>query len=225
MIQALLCDIDGTLVDSNHLHAESWQRAFAYFGIQTTVEKVLRQIGKGSENLLPVFVPKDKLDHIRTPLEEYRKHLFQSEYLSRVKPFPRARDFLLRLRQEGIRLALASSASAEDLEVYKNIVGMTDLIEESTSADDAARSKPHPDIFESALQKLGLPADRCLALGDTPWDAEAARKCGLWTIGVTSGGWPEKDLIAAGCLKVYPAVANLLDDFENSPLIAPITPV
>jgi len=219
MVEAILCDIDGTLVDSNHLHAKAWQDAFAGMDLSIGFEDALAQIGKGGDQLMPVFVPADKLDAVEKPLEAYRKFLFQTDYLHQVKPFPQVREFLLRLKEAGIRLSLASSASEEDLKVYKKIANMNDLIEESSSSDDAAKSKPHPDIFAATLKKLGLPAERAIALGDTPYDAEAAGKAGLRTIGVTCGGWSREALLEAGCVAVYKDEAELLASFEDSVLV------
>jgi len=219
MIKALLCDIDGTLVQSNWLHAEAWRDAFDAMEIRVEVEEVRRQIGKGGDELVPVFVPWWMRRHVEEPLERYRKFVFQTEYLPQVKPIPRVRELLLRLKEAGIRLALASSASKEDLRTYKKIVNMEDLIEEESSADDADRSKPHPDIFEATLKRLGLKASEVLALGDTPYDAEAAGKAGIWTIGVMTGGWSREDLLAAGCIEVYEDVGELLDKFEESLLV------
>ena len=121
--------------------------------------------------------------------------------------------------QAGIKLALASSASKEDLLVYKKIVGMEHLVEEETSADDASKSKPHPDIFSAALRRLKRPASMCMALGDTPYDAEAAGKAGMRTIGVTTGGWSREDLLHAGCVEVYESVADLLTHFDESAIV------
>ncbi len=216
MIKALLCDIDGTLVQSNWLHAEAWKAAFAEMGIEITVEDARRQIGKGGDELIPVFVPWWKREQVEEPLKELRKFIFKTEFLQQVKPIPRVRDFLKRLQIAGIRLSLASSASREDLSVYKKIAQMEDLIEEESSADDADRSKPHPDIFQATLKKLKLKPTEVLALGDTPYDAEAAGKAGIWTIGVTTGGWSEEDLLAAGCVAVYKDVGELLDQFDSS---------
>jgi HAD superfamily hydrolase (TIGR01509 family) len=218
MIEALLCDIDGTLVQSNWLHADAWRLAFAEMGIELELEDVRRQIGKGGDELVPVFVPWWKRDHVAEPLKRYRKHIFQNDFLSQVKPLPEVREFLLRAREAGIRIALASSAQKDDLTTYKKIANIEDLIDEETSADDADRAKPHPDIFSATLHKLGLPAKRCLALGDTPYDAEAAGKAGLRTIGVMTGGWTRDELLAAGCIRVYESVAELLAGFDESPL-------
>jgi len=180
---------------------------------------VRRQIGKGGDELVPVFVPWWKRDHVNEPLKNYRRFLFQHEFMPRVKPLPQVREFLLRVRQQGIRIALASSADKDDLLTYKKIAGIEDLVDEETSADDADRSKPHPDIFSATLRKLKLPATRCIALGDTPYDAEAAGKAGIRTIGVMTGGWSRAELDTSGCVEVYESVADLLQNFESSALV------
>ncbi len=216
MIEAVLCDIDGTLVQSNWLHAAAWKDAFAAVGIEVELEELRRQIGKGGDELIPVFVPWWRRSAIEEPLKTYRKYIFQQDYLHKVEALPSVREFLLRLKQAGIRLSLASSADKDDLEIYMKIANMEDLIEESSSADDTERAKPHPDIFEATLKKLSLPASKVLALGDTPYDAEAAGKAGMATIGVRTGGWSSEELIEAGCIEVYADVTELLDRFEES---------
>lgn len=219
MVKALLCDIDGTLVQSNWLHAEAWQVALGAIGIHVELEAVRRQIGKGGDELIPVFVPWWKRKHVEAPMQAFRSHIFHAEYLAHVQPIPRVREFLLRMKDAGIRLSLASSASKEDLLIYKKIAQMEDLIEEESSADDADRSKPHPDIFQATLKRLGLKPAEVLALGDTPYDSEAAGKAGIWTIGVTTGGWSREDLLAAGCLEVYTDIGDLLDHFDESAMV------
>ena len=219
MIEALLCDIDGTLVESNWLHAEAWQRAFAQMGIVLEKEDVRRQIGKGGDELIPVYVPWWKRRQVEEPLKAYRKFIFQQDYLAKVKALPGARELLVKVKESGIRVALASSADKDELQIYKRIVGMEELVEKETSANDADRSKPHPDIFVAALERLKLPAEKCMALGDTPYDAEAAGLAGLRTIGVSTGGWSRTELIDAGCVEVYDSVAELLERFENSALV------
>ena len=166
--------------------------------MELELEDVRRQIGKGGDELVPVFVPWWKRKQVQEPLEAYRKFILETEYLHRVQPIPGAREFLLRLKRAGIKPALATSASRKDLEFYKKLVGMEDLIEEESSADDAEKSKPHPDIFQATLKRLGLKPAEAMALGDTPYDAEAAGKAGIWTIGVTTGGWSKEELLGAG---------------------------
>ncbi len=180
MPKAAIFDIDGTLIDSVDFHAEAWQRAFQHFGHSVPYDEVRSQIGKGGDQLLPVFLSKEEIDRIGDKLEEYRSDLFRREYLPRVRAFPKVRELFLRLKSDGYRLGLASSSNKQDLEVYKKITNLGDLLEADTSADDAERSKPHPDIFEAALERLGdlQPAD-AIVIGDTPYDAEAARKLGI----------------------------------------------
>jgi HAD superfamily hydrolase (TIGR01509 family) len=216
MVKAVLSDIDGTLVESNWLHAAAWRDAFAVIGIQLEIEEVRRQIGKGGDELIPVFVPWWKRNHVEEPLKTYRKFIFEMDYLDKVKPFPRVRELMQQMKSAGIKVALASSAKKDELEIYKKIANIEDLVEKSTSADDADRAKPHPDIFQAALDKLGVRASEALALGDTPYDAEAAGKASVWTVGVTTGGWSEKELLDAGCIEVWKDVGELLDNFDRS---------
>jgi HAD superfamily hydrolase (TIGR01509 family) len=216
VIEAVLCDIDGTLVESNWLHAAAWRDAFAVADIAVDLEDARRQIGKGGDELIPVFVPWWKRKAVEEPLKAYRQFIFQADYMHQVKPFPKVRELLLRMKESGIRVSLASSAHQQELDAYKKIANIEDLVEKSSSSDDADRSKPHPDIFEATLKKLGMSPKKVLALGDTPYDAEAAGKAEIWTVGVTTGGWSVKELLDAGCIEVYKDVADLLANFEQS---------
>jgi HAD superfamily hydrolase (TIGR01509 family) len=219
MVKAVLCDIDGTLVDSNWLHAEAWQHAFAEMGIVLERETVRRQIGKGGDELIPVFVPWWKRDAVEEPLKAYRDWLFRTDFLSRVKPLPKVRDFAEELKRRDIKFALASSAKKNDIEDYKRIMHVEDLVDDATSADDVDRAKPHPDVFSVTLKRLGLKAKDCIALGDTPYDAESAGKAGLGTIGVETGGWTHNELMGAGCVEVYASVAELLERIDDSAIV------
>jgi HAD superfamily hydrolase (TIGR01509 family) len=219
MVEALLCDIDGTLVQSNWLHADAWKVAFEAIGITLDREDARRQIGKGGDELIPVYVPWWKQRQVEEPLKAYRKLVFEQDYLQQVTALPGAKALLEKAKGAGIKVALASSADKDQLEVYKKIVGMEGLVDVETSADDAKKSKPHPDIFSATLQRLGVRAAHCIALGDTPYDAEAAGKAGMRTIGVTTGGWSRDELLAAGCVEAYADVAELLEKFEESALV------
>ena len=219
MIKAVLSDIDGTLVESNWLHAAAWRDGFAAIGINLEVEEVRRQIGKGGDELIPVFVPWWKRRAVEEPLKTYRKFIFETDYMGQVKPFPRVRELVQRMKETGMKVALASSSKKDELAVYKSIASISDLVDEETSADDAERAKPHPDIFQAALDNLGVKASEALALGDTPYDAEAAGKANVWTVGVTTGGWSREELMAAGCVEVWKDVAELLDNFDRSAFV------
>ena len=210
--------MDGTLLDSNFAHAESWQRCFEKFGIHVTVGEVQRQIGKGGDQMLPVFVDKARLNDLEEPLKSCKKKLFEDEYLGTLKAFPKARELMEALADAGFRIAMASSAGEEELRKYLDIVGIAHLIEEQTSSDDASSSKPEPDIFLAALDKLKLPPEEAVALGDTPWDAISANRAGIRVIGVECGGWLEDDLLSAGCFEVYRGPADLLVSLKRSKL-------
>ena len=166
---------------------------------------------------MPVFFSKKELDEFGEEMEKYRGDLYKRDFLPRVRPFPHVRDLFLRIKEEGKRIALASSAKEEELQVYKSIAHIKDLVEEESSADDADKSKPHPDIFEAALERLGdVEPDEAIVVGDTPYDAQAAGKISLRTIGLLCGGFPEEELKAAGCVQIYDDPADLLARYDDS---------
>lgn len=212
-------DVDGTLVDSVDLHARAWQEAFAHFGKHVPLADVRRQIGKGGDQLVPVFLSAHELGQYGGALERYRAELWRRAYMPGVKALPAARELLLRARAEGLRLALASSAKKDELEWNRRLLDLDpSLLCGATTSDDAERSKPHPDIFQAALAATGVAADEAVAIGDSPWDALSARRAGLRTIGVLSGGFPEEDLRDAGCVAIYRDPADLLARYAESPL-------
>jgi HAD superfamily hydrolase (TIGR01549 family) len=217
MKKILLSDIDGTLVDSNSLHADSWRRAFEHFGIEVGLDEAWRQIGKGGDQLIPVFVKPQDRKHLENGIKKYRDDLMKREYMSRMVPFAEARELLMKVKGTGMKIALATSAKKDDLAFYKRLVGMDDLVEEEATSSDAPQSKPEPDIFATALKKAGSLPEEAVALGDTPYDAEAAGKLGILTIGLTCGGWKARDLVSAGCARVFRDPQHLLTEFDRSP--------
>ncbi len=220
MIRGVIVDVDGTIVDSVDLHAQAWQEAFKKFGREVPFEKVRHQIGKGGDQLMPVFFSKEELERFGKEMEEYRGEIYKRDHLSRVTGFPKVRELFERIRRDDKRIALASSAKKDELEVYKEIARISDLIEAETSADDAEKSKPHPDIFEVALKRLGgIAPEKIIVIGDTPYDAEAAGKARLRTVGVLCGGFSEEELRAAGCIAIYKDPADLLALYDDSPLV------
>ncbi len=219
MIKAVIFDIDGTLVDSVDLHAQAWKEAFKEYGKDIPYQQVRHQIGKGSDQLLPVFFSREELEEFGEELEERRSKLYTREFLPRVRAFPDVRALFERIIADGKRVALASSAKADELKVYKKLANIEDLVEEETSADDAEKSKPYPDIFKAALEKLGdVEPHEVIVIGDTPYDAEAAGKLKIRSIGVLCGGFPEVELSSAGASPIFQDPSDLLARYDDSPL-------
>jgi HAD superfamily hydrolase (TIGR01549 family) len=165
---------------------------------------------------LPEFLSEKEIEAFGDELTKYRGEIFKNEYLSRIKPFPKVRELFQRLKDDGKKVALASSANEDELAAYKKIADLEDLVEKATSADDAKASKPEPDIFQAALKLLGNPAaETVLVIGDTPYDAIAATKAKLKIVGVLSGDFPEKDLRENGCIEIYQNPTDLLENYQN----------
>nr|WP_294507182.1 HAD family phosphatase [uncultured Rhodopila sp.] len=216
MPNAVIFDVDGTLVDSVDLHARSWQDAFRDFGHDVDARAIRGHIGKGRDQLMPVFLSRHDLDRQGEVIAAHRSALFKAKYLPAVSAFPDVRDLFLRLRQDGRTIALASSAKNEELEAYKRIARIDGLTDTQTSSEDAEKSKPHPDIFLAALARLGdIDPRAAIVVGDTPYDAEAAGKAGLRTIGVLCGGFAEDDLRKAGCIAIYQDPADMLHRYAD----------
>lgn len=210
-VRAVLFDIDGTLIDSVDAHARSWQESLAAFGVERTFEEVRAQIGKGGDLLMRALVPADRLAQIEGELDADRARRFRALYLPHVVGFPGVPELFRRLREDGVAIALASSARGEELATYQEIAGVRGLVDVAITSDDAARSKPYPDIFLAAYDALGRPPrGETRVVGDSPYDAEAAGRAGLPAIGVLCGGFDEVALRRAGCRAVYRDPAEIL---------------
>ncbi len=217
-IKAILFDIDGTLIDSNDLHVLAWEEAFAGIGAYLDRQAIHDQIGKGTDMLVPSLLPDLDEDGV-TRLGEAHGRIFKEKYLDRAKPFARAHDLLAHAHGRGQSVVLASSASRNELDHYLDLLGVRELVAETTSGDDVARTKPAPDIFAAALDKLpDTSADAVIVVGDTPYDIEAAGRCGIAAVAVRSGGFADEALTRAGAVAIYDDVAALLADYAGSPL-------
>ena len=219
MVRAVIFDVDGTLVDTNDLHTASWVEAFRRFGHEVPPGTVRRQMGKGGDQLMPAVLPPDAVERQGGEIAEYRGGLFMREYLPRARAFPEVPALLRRVRAAGQKVVLASSSSAAEVERYKEIAGIAGLTDAETTKDDAERSKPSPDIFRAALERIApIGPEEAVVVGDSPFDAEAAAKAGLRAVGLLCGGFPEDALRAAGFVAVYRDPADLLANYERSPL-------
>lgn len=191
----MLFDIDGTLVDSNDLHAEAWVEAFATYGKKFPYDVIRPQMGKGGDLLVPDMLRAREMRAFGEELQKERGELFKKKYLPRVKPFPWVRQCFEELRGRGIKLALASSSNEDEVDYYTDLLGVGDLLEGSTSKSDAEFSKPSPEIFRAALERTGTSEERTLSVGDTPYDILASHRIPLPVAAVLSGGF-ERDVLA-----------------------------
>jgi HAD superfamily hydrolase (TIGR01549 family) len=209
--------VDGTLVDSNDAHARAWLEALSRHGYKCTYEEIRRLIGMGSDHLLPKTTGVEKDTPAGERISEAWKEVFERDYLPDLKAFPKTRTLLLALKRHGLKLVVASSAEKEMLDKLLEIAGAKDLLEDTTSSDDAESSKPDPDIVKAALDSIGLPAGEVMMLGDTPYDIQAARKLGVGTVALRCGGWDDEAL--KGAVAVYDDPADLLAHLDDSPLL------
>jgi len=221
VIKAVIFDVDGTLVDTVDLHASAWVEALRHFGFEVAFDDMRAQIGKGGDQILHGLLPPEALERRREEIEAFRAELFKRESLPKARAFPGVRRLFEHIRAAGQRAVLASSGKEDEVEGYKKLADIADLVEAATSSDEAERSKPFPDIFQAALHKLSpLSAHETMVIGDTPYDAEAARNAGLRMVGVLSGGFSEEALREAGCVAIYRDPEDLLRNYDSSPLAA-----
>ncbi len=217
--QVVLMDVDGTLVDSNDLHAEAWKEALDHFGYKVAFEDVRPLIGMGGEKLIPILTGLASSDPKIKAIGDHRKKVFVANYQGLVKPIPGAKDLLARLKREGYRLVVSTSATEEEYRPLLELDGMARYFDAATSADDADNAKPDPDIVLAALKKMGVAPEHAVLVGDTPYDVEAASRAAVQTIAFRSGGWADKTL--DGAVAIFDGPSDLLIHLEESPLGEP----
>lgn len=209
-------DVDGTLVDSVFHHAVCWQRAFAQFGHDVPASRVHPEIGKGGDLLVRALVGEDGERSDGDALRAAHAALFAVE-LPTVRPLPHARELLRSLERQGTAVVLSSSAGAAEIEHYVDLLDARDRVVGWTTSDDVQRTKPHPDLVEVAARMLGTP--RVLMVGDSPWDALAARAAGHDAVGVDTGGFGRPALVEAGAALVVDDLGELLDLVHEEPFV------
>jgi HAD superfamily hydrolase (TIGR01509 family) len=217
--RAAIFDLDGTLVDTNELHVAAWREVFLRYGKDVNPARLRAQMGKGGDQLIPVFWSKNEVAKFGAEMQTLRVELFMRSYLRLSRPFPGVRALFERLKLDGLGIALASSAKEPELQHHLKSLGVEDLVDAATSADDAEHSKPAPEIFQAALAKLpGISAAQAMVIGDSPFDAQAAARAGMKCVGVLTGGFSERELVEAGAIAVYRDVADLGSRYDESPL-------
>ena len=215
-ISGVILDVDGTLIDSNDVHASAWVEAMAENGYKVPYDRVRPLIGMGGDKVLTETIGVQKDSEEGKRISQRRKEIFNERYLPHLHAFPEAKELLEQMRKRGLKITVASSADKDELQPMLNLVGVADLIEEETSSKDAKQSKPDPDVIQITLERAGLPPDAMLMIGDTAYDIEAAKKVQVDTIAFRSGGWSDSDLASA--IAIYDGPADLLMHYDDSPL-------
>jgi HAD superfamily hydrolase (TIGR01509 family) len=209
----VLFDLDGTLVDSNYFHVVAWWRAFADSGIELPMAAIHRHIGMGSGRLI-----KELLGKPDDRVKEAHGQRFAS-LRDQVVALPGAAALLSEVSRRGALVVLATSAREEDLDALLRPLGAArSVLDLVISAKDVDQTKPDPQVFQLALERAGLEPSRAVAVGDTVWDVEAARKTGLRCVCVTCGGIGRQELEAAGAAAIYEDPQDLLANLDTSPL-------
>jgi HAD superfamily hydrolase (TIGR01509 family) len=214
-VRAALFDVDGTLVDTNYLHAVTWWEAFVQAGYQLPMADIHRAIGMGSGQMLDELLPVDRDKEADADVRTAHSTLYAT-YWSRLRPLPGAADLLRACKHRGLAVVLASSADEPEFNALRAALDAEDAIDAATFAGDVESSKPAPDLIEAALDSVGVPAQEAVFTGDTVWDVQACRKAGVPCIGLLSGGIGRDELIAAGAAEVYPGPSELLAALRGS---------
>jgi len=214
-LQGVLLDIDGTLLLSNDAHAHAWVDAYREFGYDVPFDKIQPLIGMGGDKLMKELTPDLNADDgVGKQISQRRQEIFLNDYLHDLKPAPGARELVQKFNDIGLKITIATSAKNEELEGLLKQAHIDDLVDRTTTSDDANESKPDPDIVDAALAKSKLGPESVLMLGDTPFDIESAGKAGVGVVTVRCGGH-DADLNEA--LAVYDNPADVLAHFDQSP--------
>jgi HAD superfamily hydrolase (TIGR01509 family) len=212
---AAILDVDGTLVDSNYQHAIAWYRAFREHELTVPVWKIHRHIGMGGDQLVPALLGDELAEEQGDQVRESEKRLF-AELIDEVVPLPGAHELIEELKAREHKVVLASSANADDVERYLDLLDARELADGWTTSADVEATKPEPDLVATALRKAGELS--AVMVGDTTWDVEAANRAELKTIGVLTGGFSEAELHEAGAVAVFASAHELRESLDRTPL-------
>lgn len=217
-VTGVLFDVDGTLVDTVYLHTMAWWQALRQQGHDVPAARVHHAIGMGSDRILDELLAPGGGERDRSA-DDAMRAAHTSHYAahrSDIRPLPGARRLLDACAQRGLRVVLASSASRDELEAVLHTLDADASLTAVTSADDAKRGKPAPDIVEAALERSGLSADESVFVGDSVWDVQAAGHLSIPCIGVTAGGLCAAELLDHGAVAVYEDPQDLLDHLDEA---------
>jgi HAD superfamily hydrolase (TIGR01509 family) len=212
---AAILDVDGTLVDTVYHHALAWYRAFRSQDLEMEVWRVHRRIGMGGDQLVADLCGDEVEERHGDALRDAEKELY-SELIGEVCPLPGARALIEALKERGHEVVLSSSAKQEELDHYLDLLEARDRVDDWTSSADVEKTKPAPDLIQVALEKVTV--KEAVMVGDSIWDAEAAKRAGVPTIGLLTGGFGEAELREAGADPVFASLDDLRTGIERTPL-------
>ena len=212
-----ILDIDGTLVDTNYHHAIAWFRAFRQHGIVLPIWRIHRHIGMGGDQLIGALTDERFKEREGDSIRAAEKVLYM-ELIGEVEPMQGARQLLEEIKRRGHSVVLASSAKADEVEHYLELLDARSIADAWTTSADVEQTKPQPDLVNSALEKADADPKDAVMVGDTPWDVQAARSAKVPTIAVRTGGFGQEELEEAGAAAVFESVAELLGRIDETKL-------
>jgi len=207
-------DLDGTLVDTNYHHALSWYRAFRRFEITIPVWRLHRHVGMGGDKFVAAVAGDEVEDRHGDELRDTWEQLFD-EMIDEVAPLEGVRGLVVALKDRGHEVVLASSSVQKHFDRFIDLLEIRDDVDGWTTKDDVEASKPEPDLVQAAMGKVK--SDQAVMLGDTPWDVEAARKAGVETVCLITGGFSEHELLEAGASAVFESLVELRAHLDETP--------
>jgi HAD superfamily hydrolase (TIGR01509 family) len=211
-----ILDVDGTLVDTNYHHAIAWFRAFRRLDLTLPVWRIHRHIGMGGDQLVGALAGDEVEERLGDDIREAESELYR-ELIDEVQTMEGSRELIEDLRERGIVVVLASSAKEWEIEHYIELLGAGEIVDAWTTSADVESTKPEPDLIHAALDKVDADGDAVL-IGDTVWDVEAAKRAGVQTLAVLSGGFSEQELRDAGARDVFTSVEEVRQSLRETPL-------
>jgi HAD superfamily hydrolase (TIGR01549 family) len=212
---AAILDIDGTLVDTNYQHTIAWYRAFLQSGKVLPLWRIHRHIGMGGDQLVASLAGEDFDTEHGDDVRAAEKVLYTA-VIEEVRPFADARALLEHLKAQGHAVVLASSAKPDEVEHYLDLLDARDLADGWTHSGDVENTKPEPDLVAAAVDKAG--GGDAVMVGDSTWDCEAAKRAGLPTVAVLTGGFSAAELREAGATCTFASLSELLAHLDETPL-------
>lgn len=214
---AAILDVDGTLVDTNYHHVIAWFRAFHRHGIILPMWRIHRHIGMGGDQVVKELTDERTDRELGDDIRATESELY-SELIAEVQPMEGSRELIEELRRRGHPVVLASSAKEEEIDHYLDLLDGRELADAWTSSADVESTKPEPDLVNAALQRVDRSGAGAVMVGDTPWDVHAARKAGVDTLAVLTGGFAIEELEESGAVRVFQSVAELCERLDETPL-------